>query len=121
MKNILVIDDEEDIAENLARILSEAPGRKVSKSITATDAYQKTIKEKFDLIITDYSMPNTHGIDLIKVIRGQELNQKTPILIISGYAGEFVDEIDSLSGVKILAKPFIISDFTEMVEDILKR
>jgi DNA-binding response OmpR family regulator len=108
MKNILIVDDEQEIRS----LLSESLGRFFSdvNIITADDgleAYAWAINSKIDLIITDHKMPYCTGLDFIKKIRSTDnLSSKSPIIMISGFIPEIEDEISTLENLFYLDKPF---------------
>jgi DNA-binding NtrC family response regulator len=68
MANILVVDDERDVLEALARALKLA-GHNVTKATTATEAISVARDHSFDLVILDYIMPSMSGIALLNKIR----------------------------------------------------
>src|SRR5207253_11333049 len=60
-------------------------------------------KCKFDLLITDYAMPQVSGTGVIA--KARELYPELPALIMTGYAESSVIA-DRLEGVEVLLKPF---------------
>src|SRR5215208_5832615 len=81
MKSIIVVDDERDVVE-LFRDALIASGYNVSSftdPITALDQVQKN-PEKYNLLVSDYSMKKLNGFDL--AIRVKEVNDKIKVIII---------------------------------------
>jgi len=81
MKEILLIDDEEDLRESIGQVLVEA-GYSVR---TAPDGLAGILacREKCpDLVITDIIMPKAHGFDAILLIRREHPHVR--IIAISG-------------------------------------
>ena len=61
----------------------------------------------FDLLITDYLMPNMTGVELARITR---VTQPTlPVLLVTGYAN--IDDVDG-GGLPRLAKPFSKNDLS---------
>ncbi|MEP6388484.1 MAG: response regulator [Halioglobus sp.] len=84
---ILVVDDEEDIAEELSDLL-QSTGRDVMYRTSALSALDLAKKHSFDLVITDMRMPEMDGTELIRKISGISCHSKTPVfIVISGHLG----------------------------------
>jgi len=118
-KQILVIDDEKDLAETVAELVGSFDGRKVFNANSPSEAYMRSIVQRFDLIIADFKMPKTNGLDLVKVIRGQKLNSTVPVIMISGYPEEFADRIKDLADIRIMAKPFELENLLKVTDEML--
>lgn len=72
------------------------------------------LPEQFDLIITDYQMPEMDGAQLCKKI--QIINPGIPIIMCSGYASEFSETDAASIGVKwFVRKPLMKRDFVEVI------
>lgn len=81
-------------------------------------AYTKIKKIKYDLIITDCEMPEEDGIELIKKIRKQGENKETPILAMSGYAGNAKIMLGAGANY-FISKPIDFSIFMEKIKKLL--
>jgi len=68
MANILIVDDEPDVLEALARALRLA-GHTVSTALDAEKALTLSTEYSFDLVVLDYLMPSMSGIELLNKIR----------------------------------------------------
>lgn len=67
-KSILIVDDEELFGTILRRLL-EQEGYVVSCCNNPTDAILLSQKRKFDIIVTDYNMPEMNGADFTRLMR----------------------------------------------------
>ena len=67
-KSILIVDDEELFGTILRRLL-EQEGFVVSCCINPSEAILLSQKRKFDIIVTDYDMPEMNGADLTRFMR----------------------------------------------------
>lgn len=85
MFRVLIAEDEELIREGLKNILDwENMGFKIVYTATdGVDAYQYLEKQSVDLIMTDISMPQKNGLELIKDIR--EIDNNVHVIILTGY------------------------------------
>lgn len=100
-KRILLVDDDFLIAMSSADMLADL-GHEVVEAHSGRTALEILRSDaRFDLLITDYSMPGMTGGELAKAVRA--LIPDLPILIASGYA-ELPSEPDS--GIARLGKPY---------------
>lgn len=83
MSNILCIDDEPSVGVVLEHHLTEIGHHPVLA--TSVDEGLKAVREQpFDLIISDYRMPNATGLDLLELLRAQ--GYEIPVIIMTGYS-----------------------------------
>ncbi len=92
-KNILVIDDEEDLRESFVLALKDT-GYQVDTVETGEEGIEKERSKKYDLIFLDLKMPGMSGIEALREIR--KVNKETPIYIITAFYKEFFDEIKTV-------------------------
>ena len=115
---ILVVDDEPTVCRSVTKVL-ERKGYQVAEALCVSSALD--ILEQgnvYDLIILDLMMPQTGGIELLKIAR--ERWSETPILIITGYASiASAVETMKLGAVGYLPKPFTPEELAQAVEDIM--
>jgi DNA-binding NtrC family response regulator len=80
---ILIVDDEPDILEQLARILKEE-GFDVTCASSGQHALKIFKTKQFSLVITDLSMPGMDGLQLLHKIK--RLDKDTQVIIMTGFA-----------------------------------
>ena len=79
---ILIADDHGLIREGLKKILLESlPYAEIHDVSDSAELFKKSIKEKWDIIISDISMPGFSGIEILKQIKTHVPN--TPVLMLS--------------------------------------
>lgn len=82
---ILIVDDEPDNLEYMARVLEKMTGDcEIFQSNDGLMAYEVIEKSRPDLVITDWQMPNS-GIDLIKRMRNNADYLDIPVIVYSGF------------------------------------
>ena len=118
-KRVLVVDDEEFIRDFTTEFLSEYGLDPITakNGIEALDILEKdTIG--FDLIITDYTMPEMNGIELIENIRKKWPHQ---LIILSSGNIDIVLERDfrHLKIDAVLVKPYEIDDAINIINNLL--
>ncbi len=79
-KNILIVEDEMDIAE-LLKLYLESEGFNVNIASDGIEAEKLMDDKNFDMALVDIMMPRRNGYDLIKKVR--EYNLKLPIIVLS--------------------------------------
>jgi len=63
---LLVVDDDEDLRELLVRVLSEGEPYRIDQASSATEARACLAKQPYDVVITDLSMPEEGGLELMQ-------------------------------------------------------
>lgn len=115
---ILVVDDEEDILLLISRVLKER-GYHVITAMRGLEAIEKVKLEKPDIVILDAMLPEVHGFDICKKIKGSRRYGHIPVIMISAiYRGwRYAKDLKESYGVDdFIEKPFKISDLLEKVE-----
>ncbi|MCL4537954.1 MAG: response regulator [Nitrospirae bacterium] len=111
-KNILVVDDDRMVRKLLSDALSlhRFSVYAVEGGKSALDLLKKM---DFDIVITDYSMPDIDGIELAKTIRSQY-----PRSLIIGISAD-CDERDFMDAGAdaFLHKPFYLHDLLSMIQE----
>jgi CheY-like chemotaxis protein len=101
---VLLVDDHAEVRNTTAAMLADL-GHEVVEAANGTDALTvlKNRSSDYDVLVSDYAMPQLSGIDFL--MEARKLCPGVPALIITGYA-----EADAISGrpegVEILSKPF---------------
>ena len=90
--NILVVDDEKEIADLLELYLI-SDGYQVKKAYDAMEGLQIMKKEKIDLVLLDIMMPRIDGLEMCRKIRE---HNNVPIIIVSAKTQE-LDKIVGLT------------------------
>lgn len=80
---VMVIDDEPAVCEVIQMVLASA-GLDAITEAQSTRAAETLKKEKFDAIFLDVRMPPPDGIEIAQQVRSGGVNQKTPIIMVTG-------------------------------------
>ena len=84
-EKILVVDDEQSMAQFLAIVLRKE-GYQVSVVQNGRDALDKVRAENFDVVITDIRMPGMDGIQVLQGIKKHD--PSLPVVIMTAYASQ---------------------------------
>jgi PAS domain S-box-containing protein len=88
MISVLFVDDEPPLLD-ITQIFLEKDGRmQVTLSESARDALVKLESGIYDIIVSDYEMPEMNGIDFLKAVKARNLN--LPFIIFTGRGREHV-------------------------------
>ena len=123
-KKILIVDDEADIRKMLRRVFEEK-GYHVVEADRGRLALQMVKTENPDLIVLDAMLPEIHGFDIARRIRGSTRYGHTPIIMVSAvYRGWRIaeDVKQSYNVDAYIEKPFRVADVLAAVEEgLLKK
>jgi len=115
--SILVVDDNENIREVLAVILSGS-GYRCESAKNGLDAMERVRQSRFDAVVTDLEMPEMDGIALTREIRQQF--SSLPVMVMTGHSDEEYRESAFRAGAKeFLSKPFDIPDLIKKLHGML--
>ena len=101
---ILVVDDDPSIRELLRELLFEE-GYKVKMAQNGKEALQRIRKESFDLVLTDLSMPQMDGVQLLKEL-GKTAPDMRVIVMTARNDLETVVKMKNLGAHDYIPKPF---------------
>jgi DNA-binding response OmpR family regulator len=119
IKKILVIDDDSP-TRGLVKVILEKAGYQVVSGKNGKEGVVKFRKEKFDLVITDISMPVINGLDAIVLMRKE--NPTIPIIAMSGVERSlsFLKMADYFTADATIQKPFEPKALVAMVKKVLR-
>jgi DNA-binding response OmpR family regulator len=125
MANILIVDDEPDVLNALARALKLA-GHSVKQAASAADAIAMSADHMFDLVVLDYIMPEMTGIALLNELRGCQATIRS--IVVSGKIDSEVSEEeigvelrDSIEADVYLHKPLDNAKLVDVVRKLLEQ
>ncbi len=121
MAHILIVEDEPDI-RNMIRFALKNESYTTSTAENSNQAQDILINKKIDLMIIDWMLPEISGIKLIRAIRQQEVNQQTPIIMLTARS----EEEDKVSGLDAgaddyMTKPVSIRELLARIKALLRR
>jgi two-component system, NarL family, invasion response regulator UvrY len=87
MLRILIADDHTLVRKGLRQILlEEFPSAEITETADAATLFMKVLREEWDVVITDISMPDKSGLEVLQQIRRDY--PKLPVLILSAHSEE---------------------------------
>lgn len=114
-KQVLVIEDEPNIAEAISFILSRE-GWKVSIHTSGTTAVQAVHDISPDVLILDVMLPGKSGYDILQDLRSSDTTRALPVLMLTARGQKTDRELAQRLGVnRFMTKPF---SNTEMLSNL---
>ncbi|TGG92390.1 phosphate regulon transcriptional regulatory protein PhoB [Natronospirillum operosum] len=120
-RTILVVDDEQPIREMIATAL-EMAGYVALEAADARSAHSLIVDQKPDLILLDWMLPNTSGIELARRLKKDELTAEIPIIMLTA-KGEEDHKVQGLEAGAddYITKPFSPRELVARLKAVLRR
>jgi DNA-binding response OmpR family regulator len=119
VNQILVVEDEPDMAATYDRLLRRA-GHRVVTADSRAAGLQLLESLRPKLVISDLRLSDGNGLDVIRA--ASTLNPPPPVIVVTGFASRAARQAALASGAcAFLAKPFNIAEFSRLVEDLMER
>ena len=121
MHRILIVEDEEDIADLVAFNL-QRQGHEAFKALDGITGIEMALEHQPDLVILDLMLPGRDGYEVLKELRKDSRTRNTPVLMLTARS-QVEDRIRGLEAGAddYLTKPFSSKELMLRVQSILKR
>ncbi len=120
-RNILIIEDESDVADLLTLNLRKA-GFRISTAADGASGLQKARDDRPDFIVLDLMLPKMLGLEVCRILKSDTATRHIPILMLTAKA----EEIDRIVGLEFgaddyVTKPFSPREVVLRIKAILRR
>lgn len=105
---VLIVDDFATMRRILRNILKQVGFSRISEADDGKNALKELKKEKFDLVLCDWNMPEMSGLELLKTIRADTDLKATPFVMVTAEAQK--DNI--VEAVKAGVNNYVVKPFT---------
>ncbi len=102
MKSVLIVDDNQDLAENIAEILAMR-GYTTQIATSAEEALPKALPDGPGILVTDYRLPGMTGADLVREIKQTRASLRA--VVMSAYTDDRTISAARSAGADFLPKP----------------
>jgi DNA-binding NtrC family response regulator len=117
--HVLAIDDEPGIRDMLASLLV-MEGYDVATAESGSDAVAVAQQQRFDVVITDYSMPGMDGLETLRALKA--IDPELAVIIATGYASEDTLRSCRAGGAyDTIRKPYEVDDLLQAIERALEQ
>ncbi len=122
---ILVVEDDIDLADIIARVLRR-DGHAVDVSHTTATSGMKLVSAEYDLVALDWNLPDGSGMDLCRRLVGGDLEtfgEVRPRVLMVTARDDIEDRVAGLDGGAddYLVKPFDMQELSARVRALLRR
>ncbi|MGA2361377.1 MAG: sigma-54 dependent transcriptional regulator [Candidatus Aminicenantales bacterium] len=113
MENVLIIDDEKSLLDLLS-VVFKKEGYGVRTALSAAKGFDVLEKDDIDLVVTDIKMPETDGMEVLKLVR--EKHPDVPVVMITAY-GSINQAVEALKAgaLDYVVKPFDVEELKIIV------
>jgi two-component system, chemotaxis family, chemotaxis protein CheY len=115
---VLIVDDFATMRRILKNILKQIGMKNISEAENGKAALKELKKEKFDLVLCDWNMPEMPGIELLNQVRSDDALKSIPFVMVTAEA----KKENILEAVKAGVSSYIVKPFTaETVNEKLQK
>lgn len=120
-KTILIVDDEAAIRE-MIRVGLELAGYDCIEAADAQSAHAAILDDRPDLVLLDWMMPQTSGIELLRRLRRDDVGSDVPVIMLTAKD----DEDNRVQGLDVgaddyITKPFSSRELLARIKALLRR
>ncbi|HDL65223.1 MAG TPA: response regulator [Proteobacteria bacterium] len=121
-KAIVIIDDDENVAGALKRVLEITGGYRVSIAANGKAGIKLVRKTLPDLVLLDIIMPGIDGFEVLKRLKSDTRTMSIPVVMVSSEA----DEESKIRGARLytdlyLTKPVVPEELLTRIAQVFKR
>ncbi len=121
---ILIVDDSPGMRKLLTIICRSVGITKVAEVGDGKQAWQyvqnQSIDSPIDLIISDYTMPEMTGLELLKLVRASSKHAHIPFFMVTAESQpNLLKEIHDAGANSVLTKPFTSTDLTDAMRKLI--
>lgn len=120
-KTVLIVDDEAAIRE-MIRVALEMADLICIEAANAQEAHAAIIDRKPDLVLLDWMLPGTSGIELLRRLKRDELTRDVPVIMLTAKG----EEDNKIQGLEVgsddyITKPFAPREMMARIKAVLRR
>jgi len=113
--NILVVDDNNVFRILVSKMLSRL-GYEVSSADSGENGLRIFLKNKFDVVLSDYEMPGMDGVAFACSVK--KSSPRTPVVIMTGAGRETVFSRNSTAVDEVISKPFSLAEIDVTIQNL---
>lgn len=118
---VLIVDDESNIRD-MVNIALDTAGFTCLQAENAGEAHALILDEKPDVVLLDWMMPGTSGLELLRRLRRDELTAETPVIMLTAKT----EEDNTVQGLNAgaddyISKPFSPRELVARIKALMRR
>ena len=119
---VLVVDDFATMRRVVRNLLTELGYKSLREAEDGSQAIAMLEQHDFDLLVLDWNMPGTPGIEVLRWVRGNEAKRDLPVLMVTAEATrEQILEAAELGVNAYILKPFTAGTLKKKLDYIFSR
>ena len=117
--NILLVDDDRNLATTLSHGLRKAMGEATSVAVcfSGSEALSVLATQAFDVVVSDFNMPGPSGLEFLNRIRQD--HREIILVLITAYGTDALEEGVRQLGVGYITKPFEPSSLVQVIKGLI--
>ena len=119
MAVILTVDDSPTIRKIIVATL-ESVGHEVHEAMEGSMALESAKTKRYDLVLIDYYLPDTNGMELVKSIRALADYQEVPLVILTTEGSDIAKQDKESPVTAWMMKPFDPDELVNTVNKLLE-
>jgi DNA-binding NtrC family response regulator len=118
--NVLLVDDNRNLATTLSYGLHKAMGKAISVAVcfSGSEALSMLAAHRFDVVVSDFNMPGPSGLELLNKIRQD--HREMMIVLMTAYGTDALEEEMHRLGIGYITKPFEPSRLVQIIHDLIR-
>lgn len=123
-RQILIVEDDAELCDLLAQAVKDITSNYEVRTASNVDEAMvqvrrfQTLQKAFDLVITDIKMAGLSGLELLEVLNS--ISPQTRTIVMTAYnSAELAERAQALNVYAYLTKPFIISEFRQLIQQAI--
>jgi len=118
--NILLVDDDRNLATTLSYGLGKAMGNAISVAVcfSGPEALSMLATQRFDVAISDFNMPGASGLELLNKIRQD--HREMILIMITAYGTDALEEEAHRLGFGYITKPFELPRLVQFIQGLIR-
>lgn len=120
MVKVLLVDDSATSRHHISRVLNNMGINKITEASNGREGIELMREAEFDLIVTDYNMPEVDGEEFVRYVRQQSSQPGVPILMVTSMKDDArLAQVEQEGVSAICDKPFEPRQMMDMLQRIL--
>src|SRR5262245_45647980 len=121
MQRILIVDDSATIRKMVRTSLQTLADASFTEAATGLEAIEQLALGPVELIVLDLNMPDMHGVDVMKFVRGHKAYKDVPIIVLTTRGDDTSRETAAAAGATTyLTKPFVPQQLATTARTLLE-
>ena len=117
-KKVLVVDDFSTMRKIARTMLGKLGFENIDEAVSGKDGWEKIQSSDYDVVLTDWNMPEMTGLELLKAVRADDKYKSLPVILISAESEKSQIVEASQNGVS----GYILKPYTaDLLKDTLEK